>query len=208
MGKSDDWFRNDRWTAAERRKFMNRLGRQRGAFKKAQIARVKATVLEGTGDARRVHAAIFLLRRILRLWPVESDISLVHWQIARCHLILEDVDAALKEFGLALDRERELPRYLTGAWSDFAQLVVTKKLREHYGDVKRLLLEREKYFIFPADRFVAHACRALIARENGSQSIAREEADKALAEAERPHENHALTRSFDGLVERLKKIAR
>jgi len=208
MGKSEEWFRNDRWDAAAEKSFFGRLRRQRGPLKKAQIARVKATLLEGTGEPRKVRAAVALLSRILRLWPLESDISLCRWQLARCFLILENLPAALDQFQLALGREKEVPRYLTGAWSDFAQLVVTRKLREHYGDVRKLLAEREKYFIYPADRFVAHACRALIARENGSKGIAREEAERALAEAERPHETQQLLQSFDALVQRLRKIAR
>jgi hypothetical protein len=208
MGKSEDWFRNDRWGAAEQKKFFSRLNRQRGAAKKAQIARAKATQLEGSGDARRVRAAIALLGRILKLWPLESEIALCHWQIARCHLLLDDVDGALKQFELALDREKDVPKYLTGAWSDFAQLVVTRKLREYYGEVRRLLQARDKFFIYPADRFVAHACLALIAGENGSKAVAREEAEQALAEIERPHENKSLVRDFDRLLERLRKIAR
>ncbi len=208
MGKSDDWFRNDRWDAAEERSFFSRLGRQRGPLKKAQAARIKAAMLEATGDPRRVRVAVALLARILKLWPVDSDRSLVHWQLARCYLILEEIGPALDQFQLALQRERDMPRYLTGAWSDFAQVVVCRKLREHYGDVKRLLAQREKYFIYPADRFVARACRALIARENGANALAREEAERALAEAERPHENKALLKSFDDLVSRLRKIAR
>jgi tetratricopeptide (TPR) repeat protein len=208
MGKSDDWFRNDRWDAAEEKKFFSRLKRYKGSTKKALIARAKATLLEATCDPRRVRVAIDLLTRILKLWPLESDIALCRWQLARCFLILENVDAALKQFELALKREKEVPKYLTGAWSDFAQLVVTRKLREHYGDVRRLLQARDKFFIYPADRFVAHACLALIARENGLKSVARDEAEQALAEIERPHENKSLVRDFDRLIERLRKIAR
>src|SRR5438045_976194 len=43
MGKSDDWYRNDRWDAAEEKLFLGRLKRQRGPLKKAQVARIKAT---------------------------------------------------------------------------------------------------------------------------------------------------------------------
>ncbi len=208
MAKNDDWYRNDRWGAAEQKKFLGRLGRQRGPVKKAQAARVKATLLEAAGDPRRVRAAIALLTRILKLWRSDSIVALCRWQLARCHVILGDVDAALTQFQHALDCERELPKYLTGAWSDFAQLVVTQKLREHYGDVRKLLAEREKFFIYPVDRFVARACRALIARENGAKVFAREEAERALAEAERPHENQALLKRFDELVSRLRQISR
>jgi hypothetical protein len=208
MGKSEDWFRNDRWDAAEEKAFFSRLKRQRGRVKKGQIARAKATQLEASGDPRRVRVAVALLTRILKLWAGEADIALCHWQLARCHLVLDDVDSALREFELALEREQEVPKYLTGAWSDFAQLVVTRKLREHYGDVRRLLQNRDKFFIYPADRFVAHACLALIARENGAKGVAREEAEQALAEIERPHENKSLIRDFDKLLERVRKIAR
>jgi hypothetical protein len=208
MGNSDDWFRNDRWGPAEEKKFFGRLGRQRGPAKKAQVARVKATLLEATGDPPRVRAAIALLTRILKLWRSDSIVALCRWQLARCHVILGDVDAALSQFQFALDQEKAQPKYLTGAWADFAQLVVTHNLREHYGDVRKLLAAREKYFIYPSDRFVARACRALIARENGAKAAAREEAELALAEAERPHENKALLKSFDELVSRLRQIAR
>jgi hypothetical protein len=208
MGKSDGWYRNDRWGEAEEAKFLARLKRTRGSRNKATVARIKAAMLEGTEDPPRVRAALVLLGRVLREWPVDSEIALCHWQRARCLLLLKDEEGALKEFDAAVNRERAFPRALTGAWSDFAQLVVTRKLRERYGDVRRLLEEREKYFIYPVDRFVAYACRALIARENGAKAVAREEAERALAEAERPHENKALLKSFDDLVLRLRKIAR
>ncbi|MBV8881038.1 MAG: hypothetical protein JO332_13805 [Planctomycetaceae bacterium] len=208
MAKSDDWFRNDRWSAAEERAFFSRLRRQVGHIRKGQIARVKAALLEATRDPRRIRAAIALLKRILHLWPIESELALCRWQLARCHLLLEDVDAALDQFELALAQERKLPRYLTGAWADFAQLVVSRKLREHYGDVRRLLAEREKFFIFPADRFVAHACLSMIAWENGYKAIARDEAEKALAEVERPHENKGVVVGHEVLVEQLRRIAR
>ncbi len=208
MAKTDDWYRNDRWGAAEEKRFFGRLKRQRGPVRKTQAARVKATLLEATGDPPRVRAAIALLTRILKLWRSDSIVALCCWQLARCQMILGDVDAALTQFQLALDQEKEQPKYLTGAWSDFAYLVVTHNLREHYGDVRKLLVAREKYFIFPADRFVARACRALIARENGAKAAAREEAELALSEAERPHENKALLKSFDELVLRLRQIAR
>jgi hypothetical protein len=208
MGKSDDWYRNDRWGEAEESRFLARLKRSRGRENKARYARIKAAMLEGSGEPARVRAALALLARVLREWPVDTDIALCHWQRARCSLLLKDEAGALKEFELALRRERDYPRALTGAWSDFAQLVVSRKLREHYGEVRRLLQEREKYFIYPADRFVAHACRALIARENGSKAAAREEADRALAEAERPHENLGLLQAFDALVQRLRRISR
>jgi hypothetical protein len=208
MRKSDGWYRNDRWGEAEETKFLGRLKRLRGARTKATVVRMKAAMLEAAGDPPRVRGALALLARVLREWPVDSELALCHWQMARCFLILKDDEAALRSFGLALLREREDPRVLTGAWSDFAQFVVSRKLREHYGDVRRLLQMREKYFIYPADRFVAHACRALIARENGAKGVAREEAERALAEAERPHENLGLLQAFDGLVQRLRKIAR
>jgi len=208
MKKKDDWYRNDRWSRAEEKKFLSRLGRCRGPAAKAQAARMKAAMLEASGDYPKIRAAIALLKRILQLWRIDSDVALCHWQMARCFVLLEDLESALHQFQLALDREREVPKYLTGAWSDFAQLVVTRKLRESYGDVKKLLSEREKFFIFPSDRFVAHACRSMIAWENGFKAIARDEAEKALAEVERPHENKGLALGLETLVERLRKIAR
>jgi len=208
MARADEWFRNDRWDAAEEAAFFARLGRRRKAALTSQYGRIKAALLEATGDPRKVRGAIEILRRVLLKGRVDSDLALCTWQIARCHLILGDLDAALKELQLTLRREAQFPRWLTGAWSDFAQLVVSRKLREHYGEVLSLLRAREKVFLFPADRFIAHASRSLISWENGSKAVAREEADKALAEVERPHEHKGLARGYDDLVARLRKIAR
>jgi hypothetical protein len=208
MARADEWFRNDRWDAAEEAAFFARLGRRRKAALTSQYGRIKAALLEATGDPPKVRGAIEILRRVLLKGRVDSDLALCTWQIARCHLILGDLDAALKELQLTLRREEQFPRWLTGAWSDFAQLVVSRKLREHYGEVLSLLRAREKVLLFPADRFIAHASRSLIAWENGSKAVAREEADKALAEVERPHEHKGLARGYDDLVARLRKIAR
>jgi len=208
MAKSDEWFRNDRWDAEEEAAFFALLGRRRKAALTSQYGRIKAAVLEATGDPRKIRGAVDILGRILTKWSVDSDLALCTWQLARCHLILGDLDAALRELQLTLRWEEQFPRWLTGAWSDFAQLVVSRQMREHYGEVLSLLRVREKVFLFPADHFIAHASRSLIAWENGAKAVAREEADKALAEVERPHEHKGLARGYDDLVARLRKIVR
>ena len=138
MGTSDSWYRNGRWGEAEEARFLARLKRTLGNRNKATVARIKAAMLEATEDPPRVRAALALLGRVLREWPVDSDVALCHWQRARCLLILEDEAGALKEFELSLSRERDYPRALTGAWSDFAQLVVTRAADVEWHLVERL----------------------------------------------------------------------
>jgi hypothetical protein len=39
---ADDWYRRKTWTAEDREEFFTRLRRSRGAFHKAQYARIQA----------------------------------------------------------------------------------------------------------------------------------------------------------------------
>lgn len=212
MGKADDWFRNNRWDAAEEAAFFGRLLRSKSSYHRAQYARIKASGLEDSADPVRVRAAIALLTRVLKEWPSDSEIACCHWQLARCHLKLGDIDSALDHFQRCIRREDEYPNSLTGAWSDFADLVVSRRLRKYYKQILALLKDHEDRLLFPVDAFILHGCRALIAWESNSKVDAQREAEKALEQAGRLHSGLArhpevgLVRGHVPLIERLQAI--
>ena len=84
MGKADDWFRNDRWGAAEEAAFHARLVRSKSVTNKARYAGIKALMLEESGDPERIRAAIGLLERILHDWPSDYEIASHYAQLGRC----------------------------------------------------------------------------------------------------------------------------
>lgn len=208
MANADDWCRNPRWDATEESAFLAKLAKTRSVADKARFARLKAEALAATGDLALVRAAVGLLYRALHESPGDAELAVCYGLLGRCQAQLGNVDAALVAYRAALLAEGDGKDSPPDAWTGFSALVVSRKVREHYGDVVALLKRREASIVLPAHRFIAAACRSLIAWENGAKGDARTEADRALAVAERPHENTEIVDGFGEFVGRLRKIAR
>jgi hypothetical protein len=69
------------------------------------------------------------------------------------------------------------------AWSQFAILVATQDLKEHFQVALNILTENQMSVMFPVDRFEWHAASALIKAAVGDRKAAKEHAIEALAAA-------------------------
>jgi hypothetical protein len=76
---NDDWFRRKTWTPVDCAEFFDCLRRRRGAFHKAQYARIQAYELQNVGTMETLHGAVELLDTILAEW--HSKVVGVHWTI-------------------------------------------------------------------------------------------------------------------------------
>ncbi len=185
MGR-DDWYRRTTWTESDRAKFWARIGRCRRRSNKAQYLRIQASALKEIG---LVDEASELFRRVLTEYPEPIELALVHHQLGNCLLTIGDVDGALNEFRAAVIAERNYPNMRTGAWLAFGRLVAETERRDLYDEFLHYLAENkaartfDAKLSFPVDRYSLSATLAIINRDRGDLTTAKEFARQALAAA-------------------------
>lgn len=186
---NDDWFRRKTWTPNDRAEFSARLKRSRGAFHKAQYARIQAYELQTVGTLETLHAAVDLLDTILAEWRSDAQLAAVHHQYAQCLLRLGQQERAIESFREVFRAQRQRPGHITAAHLDFGWLCISVPLPKFYSEVLGALDEFQYAPVFPVQVYRDAAIRAIIHHSRSEHQIARECAQRALSSA-------ALTRSL------------
>jgi tetratricopeptide (TPR) repeat protein len=176
---TDDWFRNEDWNLEIEARFLQKLHRARD---KAQYLRIQAGYLV----ERHPTSALALLEKYFAL-DEHFDHAQAYLDQANAYLSLGETQNAIQSLQKALQREREFPNLKTQAWSRYAVLVATERLKHLYDDALRVLEDnRPDGTSFPVDGFLWNAANALIADDQEQSVIAREYSAKALYFAELP----------------------
>jgi tetratricopeptide (TPR) repeat protein len=128
-----EWLRRRTWTEADKRDFYAHLHRARTAFHKAQYLRIRAFTLERYADPPRITAALELIEEMLRDYPDASQIAQAYHQQTTCFIALGRFEDALEAVQRALEAERLFPGTNTGAYLDYAHLV----LRLDYAEARQ-----------------------------------------------------------------------
>lgn len=183
---ADDWFRRKTWTPKDREEFLARLRRSRGAYNKAQYARIQAYELLTTRTREAYSASLELLDMILAEWRDDAQLASVYHHRAECLLGLGDVARAVDAYRHVFQTQRVCTSHLTVAHLDFGWLVVTAPLPALYDEVLAVLGEFADG-MFPVDRYRASAIHALILDARGQREQARDYARIALQEAGARH---------------------
>ena len=173
MGR-EDWYRNKDWNDAIEAAFRDRLSRAR---ERGQYLSIQGSALTGSLDQRLVLVGLGLI-----------DEALVEYKDDRGFMkrtaYLEKVRALAK-----LGREAEIMPVLRAALQlgpssdaahDFLHFVVTRKLREHYDEARRLATDAIASEIIPNNVFEYNCKVAMIADELGDEEAARNHALWAL----------------------------
>lgn len=184
MARSD-WFRRTTWTEEDRADFFARLGRSRSTYNKAQYATIQAGHLAQIGSREATEAALELLDMVLREWPVDTELALVHGQRADCFWALGDRDGAVAAWREAMEAQRREPGWKSPAPLDFAWTVATAPLPDLYLEALDVLEEFENDPIFPIQIYRNAAARALIHEEGGDDEGAARFARLALKAVEK-----------------------
>lgn len=161
-----------------------------------------------------VKPALALLELMIKDYPEPTDLAQTYLQKARCHLRLNQVDAAVASYRLAIETEKQYPQFRTEASFQYCWLVVRQQMEAHYSEVLNILEHHVDVLLVPSHEFIYHAVLALINYDKGNNLTAKGSAEKALAAAEktssglRYHKNIGLVgKQDDALMLRLTEIA-
>jgi tetratricopeptide (TPR) repeat protein len=179
MGR-EDWYRKQTWTQADQSAFFERLAKSRGAFHKAQYARIQAWELHHNGGSKYASAALELLDKILDCWKEEAQLAMVHHQRAECLLDLGDEEGAIAAFRATLDEQRRVPGIMTNAHLDFAWWVAVSGRQDLFIEALGVLNEFSEGLQFPATIYLSEGARALIRAASGDNFAAGRHARNAL----------------------------
>jgi tetratricopeptide (TPR) repeat protein len=208
MGRRDDWFRRETWTADDKDQFFKRLARSRGTLHKAQYLRIQALHLEGTGAKALVDEALGLLNLILSQYPEPVQLAMVHSQRATCLRTLGRVDESMAAFRDALAQQRSTRGVTTDAYIDYAQLILDLDRSDLFPEALSVLDEFGGDELFPIHRYRSGMIRAFIYESQGDLSKAALFARAALgasSETEsvfRYHRDLGVVREIDAEVQR------
>jgi hypothetical protein len=180
---NDDWYRRKTWTPADRVDFSACLRRSRGAFNKAQYARIQAFELQTVGTPETLRGALELLDTILAEWRAEAQLAAVHHQYAQCLLRLDQRERAIESFREVFRTQRQQRGHITEAHLDFGWLAITIPLPALYSEVLGVLDEFQYAPVFPVQIYRDAAIRAVIHHSRGENQLARDFAQRALASA-------------------------
>jgi len=203
---ADDWFRRKTWTPQDREEFFARLRRSRGAFYKAQYARIQAYELLTTRTPDAYRAALELLDMILGEWRESSQLASVYDHRAECFLGLGDVPLAVDSYRQVFQTQRVHKSWLTNAHLDFGWLVATTPLPDLYDEALAVLGEFSHGMGFPVNRYRASTIHALILDARGQREQAQGYARNALQEEAARHSGfryHATLGLVDSPDERV-----
>lgn len=178
-----DWFRKATWTSEDRADFEQRLARARKASR-AQYLRIQAAHLAEHGWHDE---ALSLIDRMLSDYPEQVQIAPALAQKAVSLEEVGEIEDAVAAFRAALEQERRFPNVRTRALFGLPALVARHRLRAYFEEALDLLQVAESEQMFPVDRFLVAASRAVIASEMGNKLEARSQADLARLAAVEDH---------------------
>ncbi len=176
----DNWYRKKTWTIEDQSAFMSRLRKSRGAFHKAQYARIQALELQYVGTTETILASIQLLDMILAEWSSEAQLAMIHNQYAECYLALSQYDHAIESFREVFNVQRKQYGYISNAHLDFGWLAISAPFPNLYTEVLDVI-DEFKQTTFPDTIYKDAAIRSIIYTERQDFKAAKVYAKLALS---------------------------
>ena len=169
---NEDWYRNNTWNDHIECQFMAKLKRAR---RKEQYLRIQASYLAKNNP----NVAIKLLDEYFELKD-DFDHAQAYCDYAVAYLSLGDIEKAISNYALALEREKEFSNLLTDAYILYPMTIVKYGSITSYSDADKVLDENRERLMFPIDHFRWHAAKAIIEKERDNIKEASSHAEKAL----------------------------
>ncbi len=154
----DRWFRNTEWSHEIENAFFSKLSRARS--QRDQYLVIQANTLHEN------HPAITLKLVDYYFETKHGEVHDVLALLARARALvtLDRIDSAMNAYRAVLDREREYPKQRTTTWVDYPYLVATRAIEAEFGYARHTLDDPllRLPVLFPVDRYMWHAAKALI----------------------------------------------
>ncbi len=200
-----DWFRNTTWDSTIASQFDEKLSRSR---QKAQYLHIQAYTLAKTYP----HAALDLIDRYFALND-HFHRAPAHCARAIAMVSLGRITDAVESYEAALEHEAEFRGVKTNAFIDMPYLIAERELSSQYDRALEVVEKHKDRLVFPVQRFMAFATRALIYATIGNTSVAKANAKDALEAASandsgfRYHSNIGLvSEGYTPVVQRVEAI--
>lgn len=214
MTHKDEWFRSAGWSQADQDLFNEKIARAQGNARRQQYARIKALALIETKDLAKNQAAVDLLQRALREWPDDPLWeSGTHALLGDAFCVLKKYEAASGAYNTSITWDKRF--YHQGYWN-YPLMVIEEQFSGQYDQalsiVDRYVAEND--LVFPSQKFIYRAVRAIVFEAQGEHAEAKDEATEALVHAATDSSaftNHPTTGLVDtkknaALIERLQSI--
>jgi tetratricopeptide (TPR) repeat protein len=175
-----NWYRLKTWSATDKLAFMQRLGRSRGAFHKAQYLRIQAYCLVTEIKEPLYQEALELLNLLVSEYPDASQLASAYMQMSRCYSSLNNEELALQAIELSITAQTKTPHVKTEAYLDFVEIVIERKLTDRYADALEKLEKFGQVEVFPISIYRSSRAKALIYDELGNIQSAKVFARRAI----------------------------
>lgn len=175
-----NWYRLKTWSEADKLAFMQKLGRSRGAFHKAQYLRIQAYCLVTEIKQPLYEEALELLNLLIAEHPDESQLASAHMQMSRCYSALNNEELALRAIEASIASQGKFPHLKTEAYLDFAEMIIERKLTDRYSDALEKLEKLGQGEVFPISIYRSSRAKALIHDELGNLESAKVFARRAI----------------------------
>lgn len=164
----NEWYRKQTWTNEDEADFYLHLSRSKTEYHQAQYLKIQAFTLYETHKKQYFNAILSLLDQYF------VNFSDDRFFRAEClHLygrIFYDrrlYEKAFVYYQKSARQESEFPSAISGAWLDYAQIIVRLKRTERYEEAEKLLLSRYDSLLFPIELYRTNAVLAIIRSEYG-----------------------------------------
>jgi tetratricopeptide (TPR) repeat protein len=179
-----DWFRKQSWSQEDQSGFWQRIAKAR-ENSRAQYVFIQGFTLMEAGPNYRTDA-IALFDHVIDRYPTSASFVRALSAKAECLLDSGDAEGALIYYDRAIKQMRIAPNNQTWAWLEFAWVVATKGLTNHFKSALDLLDEfGSSRQPFPVVAFRICGSRALIQSACGLTDSAKAAARTALDAADK-----------------------
>lgn len=168
-----DWYRKETWTKEDEKDFFLHLAKSRGEYNKAQYLKIQAFTLYETHKKKYFDAILTLLDKYFNDFPNENNFKCECLHLyGRVFYDMKTYDKAFDYFQKAAYLEAEFPDVISGAWLDYAQIIIRLKRVEQYDEAERFIQMQDKSLLFPIQIYRANAVLAIIHNFRGEQKEA------------------------------------
>ena len=169
----NEWYRKQKWTKDDEVDFFLHYEKTKTEFNKAQYLKIQAFTLYGAHNKKFFDAILSLLDKYFNDFPNEQFFraSCLHLY-GRVFYDRKIYDKALYYYQKAACQELKYPNVISGAWLDYAQIIVQLKCKDMYDKAEEIIQTQYDSLVFPIDIYRSNAVLAVIHNFRGDKENA------------------------------------